>query len=94
MKLPKTLRDKRDEDLEQYLSSEFTYDDTMKKVYLRGYDQCFSDISEAVQELLKACSLFKKGFDRGFPNSLNTIEARDAIFDALARYREFLGERE
>jgi len=42
-----------------------------------------------VEEMIEACSTFKKGFDKGFPNSLNTVEARDAILDAVVKLEAY-----
>lgn len=38
---------------------------------------------EDLEAVAKAAREFKASFDRGFPNSLNAIQAIDAIFDAL-----------
>lgn len=39
-------------------------------------------------EVVKQARAFKSAFDRGFPNSLDAVYARDKIFDALAVLEE------
>lgn len=34
--------------------------------------------------VIEACKRFKQSFDKGFPNSLSAVNARDEIFEALA----------
>ncbi len=42
----------------------------------------------ALREVEGAAKRFKSAFDRGFPNSLNAIDSRDEIFEALAKLDE------
>lgn len=41
------------------------------------------DYRKRVEKLRGGIKAFKKGFNNGFPNSLNSIRARDALFEAL-----------
>jgi hypothetical protein len=45
----------------------------------------------AIQKLVEACVGFKKSFYKGFPNSLNAIESRDRIFEALEAWNKLKG---
>lgn len=46
------------------------------------------DTLDAALAVVEAARKFKRPFDRGFPNSLDAILARDEIFEALAAFDE------
>jgi hypothetical protein len=101
MKLPKTLRDKRDALAERFGTSHISV----------GYDACFSDMSEAVQGLVETLEDIKMQMEtnlNGHPpyKSENTIDkllhlleavytgTMESASEGLERWREFVGSEE
>lgn len=63
-----------------------SWTETRFKIHVR---EVSPEYDALVEEMIEACSTFKKGFDKGFPNSLNTVEARDAILDAVVKLEAY-----
>lgn len=90
MKLPKTLRDKRDAQIQEIKS--WNPGNSNLGLYNSGYDACFSDMSEAVQGLLKALEQTQKAIKwyDAIPNKLHSAFLING--NALAEYYKIVGE--
>lgn len=67
--------------------------DEARELYARSVQRA-SRIAELeaqlalADELADKCADLKCAFDKGFPNSLNAVQARDEIFDALEAFQK------
>jgi hypothetical protein len=70
--------------------SKIPYEEMMERVKLaeRYSEPLLMEIDvhkNRIKYLEAAIKEFKKSFDKGFPNSLNAIQARDKMFEVLTK---------